>query len=118
MKSDQRLLRGVAAQLLMGGMMSALFVSVIILTDVLGIEAMICRHRFSDHDPDHILRRSNAVLRFRGRDHGLSLSCLRRRPGPTGVRFLTPRNPRKTNDAPLGSETIQCTHHPSSGLLR
>jgi hypothetical protein len=46
MKSDQRLLRGVAAQFLMGGMMGALFVSVIILTDVLGIEAMIAGTAF------------------------------------------------------------------------
>ena len=46
MKSDQRLLRGVAAQFLMGGMMGALFVSVIILTHVLGIEAMIAGTAF------------------------------------------------------------------------
>jgi hypothetical protein len=45
-ESDQRLLRGVAAQFLMGGMMGALFVSVIILTDALGIEAMIAGTAF------------------------------------------------------------------------
>jgi hypothetical protein len=46
MKSDQRLLRGVAAQFLMGGMMGALFVCLIILIDVRRIEAMIAGTAF------------------------------------------------------------------------
>jgi hypothetical protein len=46
MQSDQRLLRGVIAQFLMGATMGAVLVGLIVLTDVSRIEAMIAGTAF------------------------------------------------------------------------
>jgi predicted alpha/beta superfamily hydrolase len=46
MKSDYRLLRGVAGQFVIGAILGALFVGLIILTDVQGIGAAIAAATF------------------------------------------------------------------------